>query len=86
MSLAFSPDGKTLAVGRYLDGLQLWDVTTRKLKADVPPAADTADNTQFAVSLTFSPDGKILAAGGSTTTGLQQEKGIVKLWNVAGKP
>jgi WD40 repeat protein len=83
LSLAFSPDSKTLAVGRYLEGLQLWDATTAKLKADLPPAAAVADNSQFAVSLQFSPDGKILAAGGSTTTGLR-EKGIVKLWEIAG--
>src|SRR5262249_43593028 len=36
MALAFSPDGKTLGVGRYLEGLKLWAVATGEEQAVLP--------------------------------------------------
>ncbi|MET7695768.1 trypsin-like peptidase domain-containing protein [Streptomyces sp. NPDC005483] len=54
-SMAFSPDGKTLATADYDGTLRLWDVTTGK-----PTAKLTGDNKWVA----FSPDGKILATAG----------------------
>ena len=52
-SVAFSPDGTTLASGAG-DGVKLWDVSTRTLSATLPRGA---------ASLAFSPDGTILASG-----------------------
>lgn len=55
-SIAFSPDGLTLAVGGY-DGIGLWDtVSWERLHT-----LDTHTN-----NLTFSPDGRLLASGGAS--------------------
>lgn len=55
-SIAFSPDGSTLAIG-YLEGyLQLWDFKQEKLIRRLEGYSGEV------VSLAFSPDGKTLAA------------------------
>lgn len=72
-SLAFSPDGKTLAVGTYQRVL-LCDPATRKITKVWPNHPDSVR------ALTFSPDGKTLAAGGGTSGALGQ----VRLWSIAG--
>lgn len=73
-ALAFSPNGKLLAVGLVAGGVQLWDMTTRKKHADVTGAFGTVN------SLAFSPDGKTLAIGHT------HRRGEVVLWDiVAGK-
>jgi serine/threonine protein kinase/WD40 repeat protein len=61
-SMAFSPDGRTLAVGSAL--VQWWDVATGNLIAD----RDSPGNTVTDVA--FNPDGTILAAGGKDMVGL----------------
>ena len=75
-SVAFSPDGKTLASGSHDQSIILWNVETRKSsqRLRVP--------LNLVFSLAFSPDGKTLASGAS---GLS-DKTII-LWNVAtGQP
>lgn len=59
-SLAFSPDGQTLAVG-YEDGVvRFWDMATRK---QVGPAVTVAASSDHVDAVAFSPDGQTLAAG-----------------------
>ena len=78
VSVAFSPDGKTLAAGYYAvlassGGVVLWDVAERKRLAEGPLAVITGR----VYSMAFSPDGTTLAAGfGGGDRG-------VELWDVA---
>ncbi len=56
-SMAFSPDGQTLARG-YAEGtVRLWDTATGTLRQEI--------DFGFYESLAFSPDGQILASGGT---------------------
>lgn len=73
-SLAFSPDGKTIALGRYKQ-VQLLDAASGKVTATLEGHADLVR------ALAFSPDGKRLAAAG----GKPGEFGEVVLWNVAAR-
>ncbi|WP_283136347.1 hypothetical protein [Rhizohabitans arisaemae] len=68
-SVAFSPDGKTLATGSHDETVVLWDVATRRQTASL------AGHSGSVTSVAFSPDGRTLAVGGYPRT--------VRLWNVA---
>jgi WD40 repeat protein len=74
-SMAFSPDGKTLATGSYQEMI-LWDVEKGAVRQKVTGFADRV------VSIAYSPDGKQIATGGGTPT----EDGEVKLFDAEGKP
>ena len=67
---AFSPDGRTLAVGDDAGSTYLWDVATGQLTATL---ADPGGYYVYAV--TYSPDGRALATGDSD--------GSTHLWDVA---
>jgi eukaryotic-like serine/threonine-protein kinase len=69
-SVAFSPDGKTLAAGAVTGRTYVWDVATGKLAATL-----TDPSSKGVESVAFSPDGKTLAAG--------DFNGRTYLWNVA---
>jgi WD40 repeat protein len=70
-SVAFSPDGKVLAVGGYKE-VRLIEPSTGKILKRFDGAAGMVR------SVAFSPDGGMLAAGG----GLCQRWGEIKLWDV----
>ncbi len=75
-SLAWSPDGQTLAVGRMQTGggnaincdLRLWSVRTGE------PLQTLSDGRADKSVIAFSPDGKTLASGGADNS--------VKLWRM----
>jgi hypothetical protein len=70
-SVAFSPDGKILAVADEEGGTHLWNAATgRRLATLAGAGGGTAVD-----SVAFSPDGKIVAAG--------DDAGTTYLWNPA---
>jgi WD40 repeat protein/DNA-binding SARP family transcriptional activator len=72
--VAFSPDGRLVALTGTESTTMLWDIITGQ--AIDPPLADQAVWVRVA---TFSPDGKILASAGADQT--------IRLWDVAtGQP
>ena len=68
LSVAISPDGKTLASGSNDNTIKLWNLETGQLQRTL------ADRTGDANSVAISPDGKILATGSWDDT--------IKLWNL----
>lgn len=68
-SLAFNPDGRTLASGSADGAVRQWDIATgRTLRTLDEPG-------NFVSSVAFSPDGRTLASG---STGA-----LAQLWNIA---
>ena len=67
-SVAFSPDGRTLATGEASGHVGLWDLATGHQTA-------TLTEGSFIYSVAFSPDGRTLAVG--------DHSGRVGLWDVA---
>ena len=67
-SLAFSPDGNTLAAGRRDHTVRLWDVNTGSHRATLE------GHTSWVTDVAFSPDGSTLASGSMDAT--------IRLWDV----
>ena len=69
ISVAISPDGRTLALGSYGNVVRLWDMRTRKLLRELDHGGGGA------VTLEFSRDSRILAVSGFEP--------VATLWDVA---
>jgi WD40 repeat protein len=63
-SVAFSPDGRTLAAGNWDGSVRLWEVLTCRRRATFGRWGDPLSPRGQVYSLAFSPDGKLLAVGG----------------------
>ena len=66
-AVAFSRDGKTLAVGSFTENCYLFDAETGKVQATLPGHGEAARGVAFA------PDGQVLAVGGYD--------GSIRLWD-----
>ncbi|MCT9934409.1 protein kinase [Planotetraspora sp. A-T 1434] len=71
-SIAFSPDGSTVAVGFHQLGVGLWDTRTAQPTGRLAPDPGDLDDV---VAIAFSPDGRLVATGGTS--------GEVRLWDAA---
>ena len=68
ISVAFAPDGKTLASASFDKTIKLWSPDTGEQRAELKGHA------ALVLALAFSPDSKLLASGASD--------GMIKLWEV----
>ena len=70
-SVAFSPDGRTLASGGRDEMVRVWDAVTGERKRTL---TEHVGLRNWVNSVAFSPDGGVLASG--------SDSGIICVWKV----
>ena len=83
LGLAFSPDGKWLAAGRWSGEVKILELSSGK---EIPGPKAHAD---WACSVAFSPDGKFLVSAGGSEFKPERNQGKttgqIKLWDVTAR-
>jgi WD40 repeat protein len=69
LSVAFSPDGRTLALAHQDGAIKLWDIATQR------EVLTLAGHTDIVDAVAFAPDGN--------TLGSLSDDGTVRLWRAA---
>lgn len=75
-AIAFSPNGKTLAVGGFGSEIQIWSMSAPKSRGNFQ-IAPSLPYSGHVYSLTFSPDGKTLVGSGA------HNGGNVAIWSIS---
>jgi WD40 repeat protein/tetratricopeptide (TPR) repeat protein len=73
-TVAFAPDGRSVAAGDYGGTTTIWDVETGRERAALEGHVGSV------LALAFSPDGRTLASGGGVFS-KQNRPGELKLWD-----
>ena len=76
-ALEFSPDGKTLAVGKY-QWVELWDLETQSIIHTYEPHAGEVRSLKFAATKDQETSALRLYAGG----GIPAQTGEIRIWDV----
>jgi WD40 repeat protein len=76
-SLAYAPDGRTIAAANDKGSLVLWDAASGKVRPGLRQY-----NPGPVQALAFSPDGKVLAAVFGSRSPGAIEPGVIALWDV----
>ena len=79
-SMAFSPDGKTLATGSFQE-MTLWDVEKGAPKTRIGGPVEKGGFADRVTCISYSVDGKFFATGGGAPT----EDGEIKVFTAEGK-
>jgi WD40 repeat protein len=81
-SLAFSPDGRSLAGADFAGNILIWDIPSAKVRI----ALKEKDRRRIQ-GLAFAPDCKTLATAVGDAPGSDHQPGLIVLWDVAsGQP
>ena len=76
-SIAYSPDGKTLASGGYWNTIHFWDVERQKQKSTL------REHSCAVGCVAFSPDGLFLASSCMADVYMGERDRTIRLWNVS---